>query len=395
MPDFDTLLQRKGTSCTKWDALLRDYGQDDLMPFWVADMDFPLLPEIITALQARTSTTQSLGYTFASQEYYDSIISWYQRRHQLSLKKEEILPVPGVVTALSVIVQSLTKEGDAIVINPPVYTPFFDIITSSNRKLISSPLIDENGIYSIDFDHLESVFQAGAKMYILCSPHNPVGRVWHEDELSRIVTLCDTYNVRLVSDEIHGDIVFEGNTHIPTLHLAPNSIMISAPSKTFNIAGLKSSMIMVKNELLKQSIQKSISSLHLFPNIYALTGTTAAYNHGDAWLDALNQYLLENASITAEYFQQHLPAIKTYIPESTYLMWLDFSALGLSESECQSIMISKAKVAVNPGSEYGPGYEQFMRFNIAVPKAYLLEGLQKIVTAFKEELDLRGEQYGA
>ena len=208
MYNFDTLLQRKNTDCTKWDALGRDFGRTDLMPFWVADADFPILPDIQEALQKRAGAGQTFGYTFAGEKYFDSVIKWNQTRHHLTLQKEEILPVPGVVTALAIVLLAMSNEHDKVLINPPVYTPFFSTVQDLSRELVLSPLILRNGRYEIDFDDLEQKMAAGVKIYVLCSPHNPAGRVWEEDELKKVSELCRKYKVLLVSDEIHYDIVF-------------------------------------------------------------------------------------------------------------------------------------------------------------------------------------------
>lgn len=382
MYDFDTLLLRKRTDSTKWDALKRDFGREDLMPFWVADMDFPVLPEIVQALTRRISAEQTFGYTFAGERYLDSIIRWNRDRHSLILDREDIIPVPGVVTAISVMIQRLSAEGDAVVINPPVYTPFFHVVEGLKRRLVTSPLVKRDGRYTFDFDHLERVFQQGVKLFLLCSPHNPVGRVWTREELERVARLCRQYQVTLVSDEIHDDIVFSGHTHIPILNVEPEAVQICAPSKTFNIAGLKTSIILVKAPRLRAAVQEGVDVLHLYPNLFAYEATTAAYEHGSQWLDELIAYLEGNARFTVDYLSAHLPKVRAYVPESTYLMWLDFSALSLSAKELESIMLQQAGVALNKGSDYGPDCGQYMRLNIGVPRPYLEQGLEHIAKAF-------------
>ena len=383
MYNFDSLLQRRGSDSTKWDSLKRDFGRDDLMPFWVADMDFPVLPEIVEALSKRSTEGQTFGYTFAGQDYFNSVIAWNKTRHGLDLEKDEIIPVPGVVTAIAALLLKVTKEEDKVVINPPVYTPFFQVIKDMNRQLVLSPLIQKDGKYIIDFADLEEKFRHGASLYLMCSPHNPVGRVWTKEELEQVTQLCRKYNVLLVSDEIHGDIVFSGHTHIPILNVCPEAIAISAPSKTFNIAGLKSSTILVKEPNIKKKVQEAIDCLHLYPNLFAYEATKAAYQYGAEWLKELNVYLEENARFTVEYLKEHLPQVVAYVPEGTYLMWLDFSVFGLSDQELESRMINIAQVALNSGMEYGKGYGQFMRLNIGAPRFYLEEGLKHIVDAFK------------
>ncbi len=383
MTQFDTMLDRRGSDCKKWDSMLPLFGREDLMPFWIADTDFPILPEIIDALSGRTTYAQSMGYTSPSEGYYANIQRWFGERQHLQLEKGQILPVPGVVCGLWVAINCLTEVGDGVVINSPVYPPFFHVVENLNRKLMDVPLMREGTSYSFDFDKLEEAFQQGAKMFVLCSPHNPVGRVWTKAELERVVTLCRQYQVLLVSDEIHSDIIFGDNIHTPMLNLDEDAVIITAPSKTFNIAGLKSSMIFAKNAETLKKLRDGLNGMHLYTGLYGLLATSAAYQHGGQWADEQNVYLQETAKAVVDYLQQNLPQVKAYVPESTYLMWLDFSDLGLSEAELKDTLINKAKIALNAGSEYGSDYSQFARFNIGAPRAYVMEGVRRMVEAFQ------------
>lgn len=383
MYNFDSLLQRRGTNCTKWDALGRDFGREDLMPFWVADMDFPVLPEIVQALRRRSSEDQTFGYTFAGKDYYESVIQWNQTRHNLHLEREDIIPIPGVVTALAVIILSLTRENDSVVINPPVYTPFFHVVENMKRKLVQSPLLHRDGTYKIDFEDLERTFRNGAKMYLMCSPHNPVGRVWTKEELERVALLCQQYGVILVSDEIHSDIVFSGHVHTPILNVDLQAVLVSAPSKTFNIAGLKSSTIMIRDPQIRTAVKNMVDAFHLYPNLFAYEATIAAYTSGGAWLDELNNYLEANANFVVDFFRAACPEIQAYVPESTYLMWLDLSRLGLTDRQLAEKVVQQAGVALNQGLDYSAEYGQYMRLNIGTPRSYLEQGLKRIAEAFQ------------
>lgn len=267
-------------------------------------------------------------------------------------------------------------------INPPVYPPFYDVVKDLDRELVCSPLVLKENKYQLDFEDIDKKLTSGVKAYILCSPHNPVGRVWTENELKRLTDLCRKHGTTLISDEIHSDIVLNENKHIPILNIDENSIMVSAPSKTFNISGLKTSFVFVKNEELRQTISHWIDAMHLYINLFGLKVTTVVYEKGDTWLDEMLCYIEENAEYTLNYLNEVMPKVKTYIPESTYLMWLDFSEYHLSGEDLEKIVIDKARLALNPGTDYGEGFDQFMRLNIATPRAYLKSGLEKLSAAF-------------
>lgn len=382
MYNFDVLLQRRHTDSTKWDALERDFGRDDLMPFWVADADFPILPEISEAIRERASDGNTFGYTFAGGTYFESVIAWNRERHGMELKREHIIPAPGVVTALALVLLASVEKKDKILVNPPVYTPFFDVVRGLDCELVESPLVRKNGRYVLDFDDIERKFSQGVKVYIFCSPHNPVGRVWEREELEKIAALCREYHVLLISDEIHYDIVYSGHRHTPILNIDSKAVLLTAPSKTFNIAGLKSSVILVQDPELKSKVDWWIETMHLYLNLFAYRATETAYQKGALWVDEMVAYLEENARFTVDYFKKNLPRVKVDMPESTYLMWLDFSEYRLTEKELNRMLTEEAKLALNPGTEYGSGYEQFARLNIAVPRFYLKEGLEHIKKIF-------------
>lgn len=382
MYNFDVLLQRKNTDCTKWDAIERDYGKSDLMPFWVADADYPVLPEIGEAISKRSDSSQTFGYTFAGNKYYSSVIKWNKKRHDLEITKDDIIPVPGVVTGIAIALLALTKEGDKVLINTPVYTPFFSVVRNLNRVLQESPLEKTDGRYCMNFRNIEQKFKEGTKAFILCSPHNPVGTVWSFEELRQLSVLCKKYQVLLISDEIHSDIVYKPAKHIPILNVDPDAILINSPSKTFNIAGLKGSVVFIKNRALHKKYEDLVDALHLYVNMFALLATETVYTKGELWLDEMLDYLRGNAEYVIDFLKQRIPRVKAYIPESTYLLWLDFSDFGLSDEALETKIEDEAKLALNPGTDYGKEYGQYMRINIACPRFYLEEGLEKLAVAF-------------
>lgn len=385
MYNFDKLLNRKGTDSTKWDALIRDYGNPDLIPLWVADMDFEPLPQLNEELRNRTINS-TYGYTFAGEGYYESIIGWNSRRHGFEIAREEIINVPGVVCALSFVISALTEKGDKILINTPVYPPFFDVIEKSDRKLICSPLVASDSGYTINFEDFENKLRQGVKLFILCSPHNPVGRVWPREDLLRMVDLCDRYDTLILSDEIHCDLIFSGHRHIPITTISKRareiSIIVTSPSKTFNIAGLKSSMIFVHNPTLREKIKALMKQYHVGVNLFAFKATEVVYRDGDEWVDELLVYLEENARFVYSFICEHMPKVKTYLPDGTYLMWLDFSGYHLNQPELMQRLQDTAGVALNSGEDYGEQGKHFVRLNIGTPRALLQKGLEKIAAAF-------------
>lgn len=384
MHDFDTLLDRRGTDCTKWDALSRDYGDPDLMPFWVADMDFKCLPELDEALSARTHAA-TYGYTFASDRYFRSITDWYGRRHGMAVSKEEIINVPGVVTALHMAMAALGKLGDRIIINTPVYPPFLSLHENGRYRLLQSPLKEEQGRYSLDFADLEKKMKMGAQFYVLCSPHNPSGRIWSPEELRDVADLCQRYGVILLSDEIHGDLALPGRKHHPAVSVSEAArkvaIVISAPSKTFNCAGLKSSFLIISDEAMREKVRRKVESFDIYTNLFGLLATKTVFEKGDAWLDALTQYLESNARRMLEFIDVQLPGVKASMPDASYLLWMDFRSTGLAQDELVNRLKSAGRLALNDGRAFGPGGEGHMRFNFGTPRSYLEKGLEGLSRA--------------
>ena len=384
MYDFDTPARRRGTDCFKWDGMERPFGRADLVPLWVADSDFLPLPEIAAAIRERAGEGQAFGYTAPGEGYLESILRWNEARNGLALKKDDLLPVPGVVTGLVTALLALTKEGDGVLINPPVYTPFYGVVRGLGRTLVESPLVCGGvGDWQLDFADLEEKMRGGTvTAYLLCSPHNPVGRVWTPDELSRLAALCRQYGVQLISDEIHGDILLGGAKFTPILAVEPQAVAVAAPSKTFNIAGLKCSHFMIPDEGLRKKVAEQLHVLHLECDLLAYRAAEAAYTHGARYTDECNAYMTENARFAVSFFRERLPKVKAFVPEGTYLLWLDFSAYGLSAGELRRRLVEEAGVALNAGTDYGAAYGAYSRLNAATPRAILAEGLEKIAKAF-------------
>lgn len=384
MYNFDKAFDRHNTEVIKWDRLEKDFGRKDLIPFGIADMDFETLPEITRALTERAEHP-TYGYTFPSDGYYESFIEWNRARNHFDIKREELITIPGVVCACSFIIYALTEKGDKVMVNTPVYDPFFKVIEQQERTLVTSSLKLSGGRYEMDFEDMEEKFKEGVKLFILCSPHNPVGRVWTMEELTRLNELCSRYHVLVFSDEIHSDLIFPGHKHIPYQTVngdaAGRSVIAMAPSKTFNIAGLKSSILIIKDRELYDRVNKAVTAFHVGVDLFGLKAFEVAYRHGAAYVDELNQYLYENARFVTEYVTENLTGAKTYVQDGTYLMWLDFTALGLSQKELMDKVV-EAGVAPNDGSHYGMEGNGFLRINIGTQRAMLKEGLERLKTIF-------------
>lgn len=387
MYDFDKVFDRRGTEVIKWDRQTCGCGRNDLLPFGIADMDFEVLPELREAMVKRAEHP-TYGYTFPSENYYNSFIEWNRKRNQFDIEKSEIITIPGVVCANSFIIYALTEKGDKVLVNSPVYDPFYNVINQQGRTLVTSSLHWNGQRYEIDWDDMEKKMADGVKLFILCNPHNPVGRVWTQEEMERMVELCAKYNVLVFSDEIHCDLVFPGHKHIPFAKVSPKaaeiSILAMAPSKTFNIAGLKSSMLISKNPEIYNKVNEAVQTFHVGVDLFGLKATEVVYQYGEQWVDELVAYLLENAKFVVDYVEKNLPKVKAYVPEGTYLMWLDFSAYGLSQEELMEKVMKEAGVSPNDGEHYGFEGKGFLRFNIGTQRSVLKEGLDRIKAAFEK-----------
>ncbi|WP_411503282.1 MalY/PatB family protein [Brevibacillus centrosporus] len=383
--DFDKVINRLNTASVKWDEVDRIFGDKDLLPLWVADMDFQVPAPVTDALRARVEHG-IFGYTERPESYYEAVIGWMERRHQWSVQKEWICHCPGVVPALSYLVQVFTQPGDKVIIQPPVYHPFTSVVADNGREVVHNPLKYEQGRYFMDFEDLRQKMDPSVKLLILCNPHNPGGRVWTKEELTELGNICLENNVMVISDEIHGDLILKGHKHIPfaaiSEEFAQNSIICTAPSKTFNMAGMQTSNIIIPNQEYREAFQKMMSTLVLrMTNTFGVVATEAAYRHGDEWLDQLLVYLQGNLDFLTEYIETHIKGIKVIQPEGTYLVWLDCRELGMDTKGLQEFMGKQAKVAVNQGHVFGPGGEQFIRLNMACPRSLIEEGLERIAKA--------------
>lgn len=385
MYDFDKAFDRSNTECIKWDFQTRQGELTGLLPFGIADMDFEVLPQLTQALVQRAQHP-TYGYTYPSQEYYDSFIDWNRERNGFYLSKEEILSVPGVVCAISFVIHALTAPGDQVLVNTPVYNPFFDVVKQHGRRLVTSSLLWKDGRHQLDFADMEQKLSQGVKLLILCNPHNPVGRVWTREELEQVVELCAKYNAYLFSDEIHSDLIFPGHTHLPLLKLSPKAeeigLMAMAPSKTFNIAGLKSSMLIIKNPQLRDKVRQAMQAFHVGVGLFGLKATQVVYRHGAQWADELVAYLYSNAQFVVDFVEKNLPKAKAYLPESTYLMWLDFSGFGLGQEELMDKLTREAKVSFIDGTRYGEEGLGFVRVNIGTQRAMLQKALEQVAQVF-------------
>lgn len=385
--NFDKKIQRQNTNCVKYDNLNVFFGTEDVLPLWVADMDFEVPSCISKAIKERAEH-KIYGYSFRSDKCINAAISWIKKKHQWTVNKEWVTSSPGVVTALSISVMSLTEPGDKIIIQSPVYPPFYGVVNDNNRTLLNNKLIFKDGRYTMDFENLEYLARQGAKMIILCNPHNPIGRVWTKDELIKLGEICKIHDILILSDEIHCDLVFKDFKHIPIASLsedlASRTICCMAASKTFNIAGLASSIIIIPNKDLRDKFNQQLEALHLnLGNLFGHTAMEAAYLYGEEWLKQLMDYIEKNADFVKEFLGKNLPQVKYIKTEATYLLWLDFSAFDMNDKDLQTFMVNKAKLALNPGINFGEGGEKFLRMNIACPRATLQEGLDRLLKASK------------
>ncbi len=385
--NFDKIIERENTSCVKYDLLESIFGTADLIPMWVADMDFGTPDVIIEAIKKRLEHPV-LGYSFRPESFYTSIIDWMKIRHQWNIKKEWISFSPGVVPALNMLVSGLTEKADKIIVQPPVYFPFFSAIENHNRKLVNNPLIINNSRLCIDFNDLEAKIIDGAKMLFLCNPHNPGGSVWKREELLRIADLCLKNNVIVVSDEIHSDLIFSPNKHIPfaslSKEIADITVTCMAPSKTYNIAGLSTSFLVISNKELLKKYNKALDDVHVGQgNIFGTIALEAAYNHGCEWLEELLAYLKKNIDFVEEFLKNNIPEIKMLRPEATYMIWLDCRNLNMDDKTLKNFLISEAKIGLNDGPVFGIGGEGFQRINIACPLSVIEDALIRLQCAIK------------
>ena len=383
--DFDQIIDRRNTNSVKIDALKEVFGADDLIPLWVADMEFLSPPEITDALKKRVEHG-IFGYYTPDDAYFKSIINWLKNRHSWTVDKQDVIFVPGVVKGFAFAIDAFTNVGDKIIIQPPVYPPFKTTSEGLNRKIVNNPLIYDNGQYSMDFDNLREVAKTGCKMLILCNPQNPSGRIWSKDELSELAEICFDNQILVVSDEIHSDLVLPGNEHIPFATVsnkaAQNNITLMAPSKTFNIAGIVSSFAVVENEEIRKKYFNYLNARQLGDGtIFGYIAAEYAYEYGEEWLNQALEYIQENIDFVDDYLQKNIPQIKAVKPDASFLIWLDCRALNLSQPELEKLFIKKAKLALNSGTMFGKEGKGFMRLNVGCPRITLEKALDNLKKA--------------
>lgn len=389
MFDFDKIIDRCDTDSVKYDGVYEEFGCSDVLPMWVADMDFEVAPCIKEAV-LECGNRGVYGYTFRSQEGKKAFCGWVERRHGWKVETSWLSSSPGVVTALALAVRAFTRVGDKILIMTPVYPPFFSVVQGNARELVCSSLHRENGRYGIDWDNLETGLKSGVKMMILCNSHNPVGREWTREELKKVGDLCCKYDVLILSDEIHADLTLPGFQHTVMASVSPEiaerTLTAMAPSKTFNIAGMMNSVVIASNPKLLERYNRELFSLHLDSgNIFGHVALKAAYRCGDAWLDEMLRYINVNIDIVENYLNSELPEVKMYRPEGSFLLWLDFNETGLTHEECGRRLLQKGKIALNDGLTLGEEGRGFRRMNIGCPRKVVQQGLERISQALKRE----------
>ena len=387
--DFDTVIQRRNTKSLKYDFAKKRGMPEDVLPFWVADMDFKVSSYIIEALDKITSHG-IFGYSETSEEYFDVVKEWMKRHYNWEIGEKWLVKTPGIVYALAMSVKAYTKENEAVLIQPPVYYPFYEVVEDNHRRLVTNELKqDSEGKYQMDFeDFEETIVKEKVKLFLLCNPHNPVGRVWTKEELNRIGDICLKHNVVVVSDEIHADFSFKRKHTVFTevrKEYEEIGIVCTSPSKTFNIAGLQVSNILIPNKELKKKFKQEVNaSGYSQLNLAGLTACEAAYRYGDEWLEGVKKYILENAEYVREYLKEKLPKVKMTELEGTYLVWLDFRGYGISDQEINRRIIHEAKLWLDAGGIFGHTGEGFQRINIACPRSLLNEALERLTDAFKD-----------
>lgn len=386
--DFDEIIPRRGTNSVKWDVA----KEDGVIPMWVADMDFQAAPCIRQALKERMDHGV-FGYTLVPNSYYESIISWFDRRHQWHIDRNWILYTSGVVPAISAIIKALTEPGDKVLVQTPVYNCFFSSIRNNGCTTAENALVRKGNSYEIDFDDFErQAADEKTKVFLLCNPHNPAGRVWTPDELNRMNDICLKHGVKVIADEIHCELVMPGYKFTPFAAVSKacqdNCITTNSPTKSFNIAGLQIANIITNNDTIKRKIDRAININEVCDvNPFGVIALQAAYNEGESWIDQLNLYLWENYKVLKDFFQEHLPKLKVLKLEGTYLVWVDISATGLRADELTNELLQHGKVMVNSGTLYGKTTgADYLRLNIAMPRSLMLEALQRIAQVLQPKL---------
>ena len=385
--NFDKIIDRTNNFSAKWSEMNKNFGTNNLLPMWVADMDFLTAPCVMEALKDRLEQG-IFGYTTRPSSYNESIVNWLDNRFSWKINQEWLMFSPAVITSISLLIQNLTQKNDKIMIQEPVYSPFHNIVESNERNLVISPLVKlDDGSYVMDYEDIEAKIK-DVKVFILCNPHNPVGRVWTREELTRLGEICLKHNVLVISDEIHSDIILKNHKHTPFASISKefreNTITCMAPTKTFNLAGLQSSFLVISNPYYYEVMDKAFSILDIKRNnAFSLVATEAAYNYGEDWLYELIKYIEDNVDFAIDYIKNHIPQLKVKKPEGTYLLWVDFSNLNVDKKDLKNALINKGRIALSDGSSFGIGGDGYYRINLACPRSMVLEGLKRIEFAIK------------
>lgn len=385
--NFDKIIDRTNNFSAKWSEMNKNFGTNNLLPMWVADMDFLTAPCVMEALKDRLEQG-IFGYTTRPSSYNESIVNWLDNRFSWKINQEWLMFSPAVITSISLLIQNLTQKNDKIMIQEPVYSPFHSIVESNERNLVISPLVKlDDGSYVMDYEDIEAKIK-DVKVFILCNPHNPVGRVWTREELTRLGEICLKHNVLVISDEIHSDIILKNHKHTPFASISKefreNTITCMAPTKTFNLAGLQSSFLVISNPYYYEVMDKAFSILDIKRNnAFSLVATEAAYNYGEDWLYELIKYIEDNVDFAIDYIKNHIPQLKVKKPEGTYLLWVDFSNLNVDKEDLKNALINKGRIALSDGSSFGIGGDGYYRINLACPRSMVLEGLKRIEFAIK------------
>ena len=384
--DFDTVVDRSKNNAAKYDERIKKFGTDKVIPLWIADMDFKAPQPVIDALTARAQEG-IWGYTSRPASYFEAICNWQQRRNGWTIDRSLVSWSLGVVPALSMLVKLFTPEGSKVLIQTPVYGEFYDVTEAWNRTVVENQLVEKDGKWTVDWEDFEAKLPQ-VSMFLLCSPHNPLGIVWTREELTRMTDLCRKYGVLMVSDEIHSDLVFHGKTHIPTASLseqvAGEVISCISGTKTFNLAGLQASTTVFPNMRMKELYDKAWMNMDIHRNnAFSLTAMEAAFNEGEEWLDQLLEYIDGNFNFIRDYCAAHIPQIKPNLPDATYLVWLDCRELGMSNEELRRFMIEKAGLGLNEGWSFGRSLNGFMRLNAACSRKVLEQAMKQLEEAVK------------
>jgi cystathionine beta-lyase len=383
--DFDLVIDRAGSASVKLDACKAVFATEDVIPLWVADMDFAAPKAVSDALTQRAQHP-IYGYSLYPETMFTAMQAWFLRRHNWAIKRETIVMCPGVVPSMHAAIMALSEPEDKVIVQPPVYPPFYSAVKETGREILLNTLKLSEGQYSIDFEHLEQCAASGAKLLLLCSPHNPVGRVWQRDELERVLDIARRYQLTIISDEIHADLIYPDYRHTPLATLADDVVIVTAvsPSKSFNIAGLGMSCLIVNELHHRKAINAVFESLHISAcNPFSITAFEAAYLGGEQWLDELMAYIDATRRHVIDYFETNSLDIKVIGSQGTYLLWLDCRAMALNDKELKSFFINKAKVGMNTGISFGEGGSGFMRMNIATPRAIIIQALENIKNALR------------